>query len=606
TTSTVGSSVNTTGNVTSTNGGTGNTATATLTVSAVLPPSIAKSFSPTAIASGSTTTLTLVIRNPNLLTLLTGVAVTDNFPTGMSVASPLTFTNTCGGTFAPNVGDTSIALSGGSIPPNSTCTITVLVTATQSATNTTENVTSSNGGTGNTASAPISVGSRVADLQVIKTAVPDTVAPGNLIRFEVLLSNNGPDSADGATFSDSVPTQVTIVSAVCGSETGGAVCGGNPTVSGQNVTLTIPTFPSGSTLTITINGIVSGSSDFTNTASITPPTDTVDPNPANNESSAPVTVGTAGSAADLVVTKSVDPVTYTAGGVLTYTIVVRNDGPNDVNGATVTDIFPPQLVNPQWSCVATGSASCTSGLQNGNIVDTVSIAAGSSNFLTYTVTAVVAASANTPINNTVYVSLPAGFVDPTPTSNSAPAVSNPVSISPTAVPTQIGGIVVVDPVIVKLVDPALALPGELVTYSLTVTNPSSAPATAVVVSDTVPSVLQIIGATTTQGTFTISGQVVIFNIGVVNPGQTVFLTVTARLRDDAPAPSDVTNIGELRHQTGSPKVSSATLRITRGRLPATGLPPAEPTHLGEALGLLVVGILLIFAGALLWLRLSRR
>jgi uncharacterized repeat protein (TIGR01451 family) len=612
TTSTVGSAVNTTGNVSATNGGTGNTATATLTVSTVLPPSIAKAFSPTAIASGGTTTLTLTITNPNQVTTLNDLAVTDTFPTGMTVAAPLTFTNTCGGTVQDDLGgsldagDSGIQLTGGTLAPNSNCTITVLVTATQSGTNTTGNVSATNGGTGNTASAPISVGSRVADLQAVKSADPTTVASGGAIRFTIVLTNNGPDAADGATFSDSVPAQVTILSATCGSATGGAVCGGNPTISGQDVAHTIPTFPSGGAVTITIDGIVTGDSDFTNTARITPPTDTVDPNQLNNESGAPVVMSSTGTAADLVVTKSVDPVTYTPGGALTYTIVVRNDGPNDVNGAIVTDIFPSALVNPQWSCVATGSATCATGLRNSNLVDTVNIAAGSSNYLTYTVTALVAASANTPINNMVYVALPSGFVDPTPDNNSAPAVSNPVNVSPTAVPTQIGSIVVVDPVIVKLVDPALALPGELVTYTLTVTNPSSAPATAVVVSDTVPAVLQIISATATQGTFTISGQVVIFNVGTVNPGQVVTLTVTARLRDDAPAPSDVTNTGELRHQTGNPRTSSAVLRVTRGRLPATGLPPAEPSRAAEALGLLIAGVLLIASGALLWLRLRRR
>ena len=611
-TSTVGSAVNTTGSVSSTNGGTGNTATATLTVNTIQPPSIAKSFSPTAIASGGTTTLTLTITNPNQVTTLNGLAVTDTFPTGMTVAAPLTITNTCGGTVQDDLGgsldagDSGIQLTGGTLAPNSNCTITVLVTATQSGTNTTGNVSATNGGTGNTVSAPISVGSRVADLQAVKSADPTTVSSGGAIRFTIVLTNNGPDAADGATFSDSVPAQVTILSATCGSATGGAVCGGNPTISGQDVAHTIPTFPSGGAVTITIDGIVTGDSDFTNTARITPPTDTVDPNQLNNESGAPVVVSNTGTAADLVVTKSVDPVNYTPGGALTYTIVVRNDGPNDVNGAIVTDIFPSTLINPQWSCVATGSATCAAGLRNGNLVDTVNIAAGSSNYLTYTVTTLVAAGTNTPINNMVYVALPSGFVDPTPANNSAPAVSNPVNVSPTAVPTQIGSIVIVDPVIVKLVNPALALPGELVTYTLTVTNPSSAPATAVVVSDTVPAVLQIISATATQGTFTISGQVVIFNVGTVNPGQVVTLTVTARLRDDAPAPSDVTNTGELRHQTGNPRTSSAVLRVTRGRLPATGLPPAEPSRAAEAFGLLIAGVLLIASGALLWSRLRRR
>ncbi|MFN8558944.1 MAG: hypothetical protein U0531_16935 [Dehalococcoidia bacterium] len=58
-----GSFVNTTDAVTSTNGGTGATATATLTVAT--PPTIGKAFSPTQIPVGGSSTLTFTITNPN-------------------------------------------------------------------------------------------------------------------------------------------------------------------------------------------------------------------------------------------------------------------------------------------------------------------------------------------------------------------------------------------------------------------------------------------------------------------------------------------------------------------------------------------------------------
>jgi uncharacterized repeat protein (TIGR01451 family) len=73
--------------VTSTNGGTGNTGTATLGVVVVAPPSIAKAFSPNPIAVGGVSTLTFTITNPNAGTSLTGVAFTDTFPAGLQVAA---------------------------------------------------------------------------------------------------------------------------------------------------------------------------------------------------------------------------------------------------------------------------------------------------------------------------------------------------------------------------------------------------------------------------------------------------------------------------------------------------------------------------------------
>src|SRR5205807_2320412 len=58
-----GQYTNTTGNVTSTNGGTGNTASASVTVGNVL--SIAKTFGATSVALNATTTLSFTITNPN-------------------------------------------------------------------------------------------------------------------------------------------------------------------------------------------------------------------------------------------------------------------------------------------------------------------------------------------------------------------------------------------------------------------------------------------------------------------------------------------------------------------------------------------------------------
>src|SRR4029077_13208901 len=81
-----GLQTNTTGNVTSTEGGTGGTATASVKVEA--PPSIAKVFNPSTIALNATTSLTFTITNPAAnADPLTGVAFTDTLPTGLTVAN---------------------------------------------------------------------------------------------------------------------------------------------------------------------------------------------------------------------------------------------------------------------------------------------------------------------------------------------------------------------------------------------------------------------------------------------------------------------------------------------------------------------------------------
>ena len=147
---------NTTGNVTSTEGGTGGTASAS--VSVVAPPSIAKAFAPNTIALNATTSLTFTITNPAAnVDALTGVAYSDTLPVGLTVANATA--TVCGGTLTTTA-PTGIALSGATIAVNSQCQFSVTVTgaAVGTYTNTTGNVTSTNGGTGNTASANLSVG----------------------------------------------------------------------------------------------------------------------------------------------------------------------------------------------------------------------------------------------------------------------------------------------------------------------------------------------------------------------------------------------------------------------------------------------------------------
>src|SRR5262249_51376874 len=143
---------NTTGAVSSTNGGTGQASnTATLTVTS--PPTVSKAFSPTSISVGGTSTLTLTISNPNGGTALTGVAVSDTFPSGVKVASTPNSSNTCNGTLSgATAGSGTISLSGGTVDAGGSCAISVDVTATSAGgkDNTTGAVSSTNGRTGTT------------------------------------------------------------------------------------------------------------------------------------------------------------------------------------------------------------------------------------------------------------------------------------------------------------------------------------------------------------------------------------------------------------------------------------------------------------------------
>ncbi len=158
---TAGSKNDSTGNITATfsNGGpveiSGPGGSAGIAV--VAPPSISAAFSPASIVTGGSSSLTFTITNPALNTVaLSGVSFIDALPSGLTVSTSTA--SACAGTVTTNPG-TGIVLSNGSMAVNSQCQFSVTVTGSDagSYTNTTGAVVSSNGGTGNTASANLTV-----------------------------------------------------------------------------------------------------------------------------------------------------------------------------------------------------------------------------------------------------------------------------------------------------------------------------------------------------------------------------------------------------------------------------------------------------------------
>lgn len=175
---------NVSGNITSTQTGPNTTSTGygTSNLRVVDPPVISKSFGASYILSGGTTRLTFNITNPNGHASLSSVSFTDTFPTtpgAMTVASPLTTTNACGGSLLDNTGgaltagDAGIRLTGVTLSPGASCTVSVNVTASTTGTydNTTGNVShviNTSTVNGNTANAKLNVRAQVASIKLTK------------------------------------------------------------------------------------------------------------------------------------------------------------------------------------------------------------------------------------------------------------------------------------------------------------------------------------------------------------------------------------------------------------------------------------------------------
>ncbi len=148
--STPGAQVNTTGDLTSSLGNSG-TATDTLTVSAFVAPVFAKAFSPNPITVSQSATLLFTIDNLGSLVAATGIALTDNLPVGMALATPANGSTTCtGGTLSAPDGGMTVTYTGGTVAAAASCDVMVDVTALVSGdlVNTTEDLTSSLGSSG--------------------------------------------------------------------------------------------------------------------------------------------------------------------------------------------------------------------------------------------------------------------------------------------------------------------------------------------------------------------------------------------------------------------------------------------------------------------------
>lgn len=210
-----GNYTNVSGNITSSETGVNTTSTGfgTSSLKVIDPPVISKTFGTTNLITGNTTSLNFSITNPNSLNSLTGVAFTDTLPTGLDV-TPATM-SVCGGTNNLVLSDANpdtIVLSGTTLAAGSSCTFSVNVTGTvagEKRNSTT--VTSTNGGTGNTATAHLYVRDAIASLAFSKQVSNSSSGPwysylpvsiGSSVYYRFTVENTGELDLTGVAVSD--------------------------------------------------------------------------------------------------------------------------------------------------------------------------------------------------------------------------------------------------------------------------------------------------------------------------------------------------------------------------------------------------------------------
>ena len=265
--------------ITSSQGTNSQNVQATLVVSAPANVTGSKVFVPGNVHGSQTgqvsfSRLTITLTNPNAIPL-TGAAITDSMPTSITIATPSNATTTCGaGTAtasAPATSPATLALAGGTIPANGSCTIAVDVVArnplifqdVNTATNTipVNALTTTEGAR----SPAISAGIRVqTGASITKSFSPNPIPPGGttVSTMTIVVNNWNATPLTPITFTDTFPANMTLagvptttctgtLSTVAGPPssvtlTGATLAGAPAGVGATSCTITVPVFATAS------------------------------------------------------------------------------------------------------------------------------------------------------------------------------------------------------------------------------------------------------------------------------------------------------------------------------------------------------------------------
>jgi uncharacterized repeat protein (TIGR01451 family) len=498
-------------------------------------PQLDKSFSVTDLNAGGTSRLTFTITNTTELGAKEGWSFTDTLSTGLSVADPASATTTCtNGVVTAAAGSGSIAVTGDLDQGQESCTVSVDVTSPTAGTYT--NGPDNLSLIGLDPPPPTDITFRAADLSIVKSAIPAIAVAGKDQTYQLVVTNNGPDTARNVRVADALPAGLTYVSA-------------SPECSAVDATVacTVPSIDAGETRTFTVTANVSASAIGTLTNTATVGSDTTDPDPDDNTSTITVPIE---DRADLSIVKSATPTTATPGKNQTYELVVKNDGPNTAQNVRVADALPTGLT------FVSASPECS--LAGATVACTVpSLASGETR--TFTVTTKVAASINGRLTNTATVA--SDTPDPDPSDNTSTVV----------VPTEGKA----DLSITKTPSVETVGPNGQVLYTLVVKNDGPSDATGVTVTDTPPAGLTLQSAKGGTGTTcAVTDNRVACQVGRLAADGTAQVLVTAQA--SAAASGDLTNRATVTGNEEDPDPKDNTDTSTVTVTPPPGTPQGQP------------------------------
>jgi len=361
--------------------------------------SITKSDSPDPVLRGNTLTYTLTTRNAGPQAA-TGVSVTDFLPAGVSLQSAVPSQGSC----TPGLATVSCNL--GQIASGGQATVTIKVTPRVDGAITNRATVQSSvldPNTANNSAQATTTVRPVANLSLTKSDAPDPIVAGQTLTYTLTARNAGPSQATNVTVTDTLPASVSFQSATSSQ---GAACT-RPSVT--VVRCNLGGVASGGQATVTIKVKPQSAGTITNSASVAAVQ--TDPNTANNSAQATTTVN---PGADLALTKTDSPDPAHVGQELTYTLTVKNNGPQTATGVTVTDQLP--------KATGFGSAGASQGTCTRSKETVVCSLGNLAAAKTATVTILVKPTAKGTITNTASVSS-SSPPDPASANNTASATT---------------------------------------------------------------------------------------------------------------------------------------------------------------------------------------
>jgi uncharacterized repeat protein (TIGR01451 family) len=516
-----------------------NSASVTTTVNPSADVSLSLISTPSPVQVGQDLTYTLNINNfgPSDAT---AVVLTDTLPAGVRYVSAASSQGT-----VPAQSNGKVTANLGGLAAGASATVTIVVTPTAGtsssivdtaivSTQTIDPTPSNNTATTTTAITP------AADLSVKIGASASPAQVGGTLTYTLTVTNGGLSSASNVSVSDVVPPGMVVTST---SSSKGTV---SPPGSGSTVTASLGTLLANETETVTIgvnvtsNALPSG----TNLASVT--STTADPNMGNNSDSLPTPVAPSADLSVTIVpsTQSASPATSVqVGDPLTYTLNIKNNGPNDAVGVSVSDTLP--------AGVTFGSATLnqtTKLVLSGNSV--VASLGTLSSGATATVTIVVTPSSGvTQLVDSATIS--SQTFDPTSGNNQASATIGVTSLADLTVALRGNASVQV---------------GQNIFYTIDVTNQGPNDAVGVKLSDTLDANLSFVRSTPSV---TPTGNVLNFDLGTIAKGATSSVTVVAAAT--TAASQSVSNTAQATSTTPLKNTSDDTQSLSTSVTPVAEL-----------------------------------